>query len=78
MKENKTEMNRSRETLRFFVESSLARNMEIAVINGKCVIVEMLIPGESVKRSDILQRYVEIVDAQKEKESDGDMRDKKA
>ncbi len=66
MKENKTEMNRSRETLRFFVESSLARNVEIAVINGKCVIVEMLIPGESVKRSDILQRYVEIVDAARE------------
>ena len=66
MKENKTEMNLSRETLRFFVESSLARNVEIAVINGKCVIVEMLIPGESVKRSDILQRYVEIVDAARE------------
>lgn len=63
MKANKAQTNRSPETLRFLVESSLARKVEIAVINGKCTIAELLLPGESVKRSDILQRYVEIVDA---------------
>ena len=75
---NKVGTNPSQAILRFFVESSLARKVEIVAINGKCTVVDLLLPGESVKRSDILQRYVEIVDAQKEKESDGDMRDKKA
>ena len=66
MKVNKAETNRSRETLRFFVESSLARNVEIAVISGKCTVIDLLLPGESVKRSDILQRYVDVVDAARE------------
>ena len=63
---NKVGTNPSQAILRFFVESSLARKVEIVAINGKCTVVDLLLPGESVKRSDILQRYVEIVDAARE------------
>ena len=63
---NKAGTNPSQAILRFFVESSLARKVEIVAINGKCTVVDLLLPGESVKRSDILQRYVEIVDAARE------------
>lgn len=68
----KTETNPSQATLRFFVESSLARNVEIVAINGKCTVVDLLLPGEHVKRSRILQAYVEVVDAAQESEDDAE------
>lgn len=68
----KAETNPSQAMLRFFVESSLARNVEIAVIDGKCTVVGLLLPGEHVKRSRILQTYVEVVDAARESEDDAE------